>query len=125
MCVCVCVCVCVGLSIYLSHTYFLTLSLSPSLPPPHTHTHSHRMYPPITSDATRAEYKKIFNEEYQEYLSLKAQVEIVNKEVTALGDQVAAVKKGTEEAKVGGKISFVRHIFRVYFFVILGSKEED
>lgn len=48
----------------------------------------------------RSEYKRIFNEEYQEYLALKAQVEIINKEVTALSNQMAAVKKGTEEAKV-------------------------
>lgn len=57
-------------------------------------------FPPITSDIVRSEYKRIFNEEYQEYLALKAQVEIINKEVTALSNQMAAVKKGTEEAKL-------------------------
>ena len=59
-----------------------------------------RLFPPITSDAVRAQYKKIFNDEYQEYLDLKGQVEVVHKEVTAFNDQMAAVKKGTEEAKV-------------------------
>ena len=72
------------------HCYF-----TPPCPPLHC-----RLFPPITSDAARAEYKKVFNEEYQEYLNLKGQVEVVNKEVTALSDQMAAVKKGTEEAKV-------------------------
>lgn len=61
---------------------------------------SRRQFPPISSDATRNEYKRIFNEEYQEYLELKGQIEVVTNEVTALSEQVAAVKKGTEEAKV-------------------------
>ena len=59
-----------------------------------------RLFPPITSDTTRAEYKKVFNDEYQEYLNLKGQVEVVRKEVTALSDQMTAVDKGTEEARV-------------------------
>ena len=70
------------------------LIVFPSPPPPL------RKYPPITSDATRAEYKGLFNEEYQEYLALKGQIEVVTNEVTALSEQMAAVKKGTEEAKV-------------------------
>ena len=61
---------------------------------------SYRLFPPITSDATRNDYKRIFNEEYQEYLDLKGQIEVVTNEVTALSEQLAAVKKGTEEAKV-------------------------
>ena len=59
-----------------------------------------RKFPPITSDSVRAEYKRIFNEEYQEYLGLKGQIEVVTNEVTALSEQMAAVKRGTEEAKV-------------------------
>lgn len=59
-----------------------------------------RLFPPISSDATRNEYKRIFNEEYQEYLELKGQIDVVTNEVTALNEQMAAVKKGTEEAKV-------------------------
>lgn len=65
------------------------------------------MFPPITSDATRNEYKRIFNEEYQEYLDLKGQIEVVTNEVTALSQQMAAVKKGTEEAKVWQQTIFV------------------
>jgi hypothetical protein len=62
------------------------------------------LYPPITSDATRAEYKKVFNDGYQEYLNLKDQVEVVRKEVTALSDQMSAVKKGTEAKILKRKI---------------------
>ena len=76
----------------LTHSLICSLSLFPPL--------SSSKYPPITSEATRAEYKRIFNVEYQEYLGLKSQVEVVTNEVTALSEQMAAVKRGTEEAKV-------------------------
>lgn len=65
----------------------------------YTYVIPYRLFPPITSDATRNEYKRIFNEEYQEYLGLKGQIEVITNEFTALSEQ-ASVKKGTEEAKV-------------------------
>ena len=84
-----------------SLTHSLSSSLPPSLPLSLSRSVSFAsQFPPITSESKRTEYKHIFNEGYKEYLELKAQIEVVTKEVTSLNEQMSAVKKGTEEAKV-------------------------
>jgi len=61
-------------------------------------------FPPITSDQQRMDYKRVFNQEYDEYLKLKESIDLAftrhHQEYAALRDKIKSAPKHSEEAKV-------------------------
>ena len=57
-------------------------------------------FPPIESEAQRSEYKRVFNEEYVEYLRIKECMDALKDECAVLSERMSQVSKNSGEAKV-------------------------
>lgn len=63
-----------------------------------------REYPPITSDQQRQLYKRNFDADLQEYKSLQAELDEINKELSRLDKELDDYREESEEYMVNSNL---------------------